>query len=235
MHTIAQKAALILLSIAITACHHTNEPQTYSGFLQEHRKDYPETMETFFDRQQVEKATPQSPIHICLEQQRGRLYVDGKVAADWPVSTGKDGSETPTGTFPIMEKKKRYFSITWGTIVDKDDICVVESADSRVDKVPPGGAFLGAKMMNWQRLTGGGIGIHTGPVRGGQRVSHGCIRTPGFIADALFEITKVGSKVTITQKPETAWPGNQPTTDIPQTPPAKTDEATIAETQSAES
>lgn len=224
MPHIVKKAGLIILSVALAACHHTNEPQSYSEFLHEHQKDYPDTMETYFDRAQVEKATPQSPIHICLEQQRGRLYVDGKVAADWPVSTGKEGSETPIGTFPIKEKKKKHFSGTWGTIVDKDDICVVESADSRVDKVPPGGEFLGAKMMNWQRLTMDGIGIHTGPVRSGQRVSHGCIRTPGFVADALFEITEVGSKVHITQKPEAAWPGHQ-SANGKATPPAPTPES----------
>lgn len=212
MKRIIKAAGFILLSLAPVACNTVTEPLTYSAFLQEHRKDYPDTMETYFDRELVNKATHQSPIYICLDQQRGRLYVDNQVAADWPVSTGMEGYETPTGTFPIQEKKKKYFSVTWGTIVDKDDICVVASADSRVDKVPPGGEFLGAKMMNWQRLTGDGIGIHTGPVRSSQRVSHGCIRTPGFIADTLFEITKVGTKVKITQKPEAPWPGNQPTT-----------------------
>lgn len=159
------------------------------------------------DKELMAQATPQSPIHICLQQQRGRLYVDGKIAADWPVSTGKPGKETPTGTFPILEKKKKHFSTTWGTIVDKNDICVVAVADSRVDKVPKGGEFLGAKMENWQRLTPTGIGIHTGKVRTQQTLSQGCVRTPAFVAEALYNITEVGrSKVHISQEPEPAWP-----------------------------
>lgn len=213
MYTFIKRVAAAMLTFAAVSCAPLDKPQTYSDFLQEHSKDYPATMEVYINREQLNKATPQSPIHICLEQQRGRIYVEGQVAADWPVSTGKPGKETPIGTFPILEKKKKHFSSTWGTIVDKDDICVVESADSRKDKAPPGGEFLGAKMMNWQRLTDSGIGIHTGSVRCNQRISQGCIRTPGFIADALFNITQVGSKVTITQAPEKIWPGN--------TPPAK--------------
>ena len=162
------------------------------------------------NKESVAKATPKSPIHICLEQQRGRLYVDGQVAADWPVSTGKPGSETPVGTFRIKEKKKKHFSSLWGTIVDKDDICVVESANSHKDKVPAGGEFLGAKMENWQKLTHDGVGIHTGRVRAGMQLSKGCVRTPGFVADMLFNITEVGTKVTITRKPEPMWIGNTP-------------------------
>ncbi|MBR5876890.1 MAG: L,D-transpeptidase family protein [Akkermansia sp.] len=199
-----------LIATGLSACSPTKEIQTYGDFLTAHSKDYPATMEVYMNKESVAKATPESPIHICLEQQRGRLYVDGQVAADWPVSTGKPGSETPVGTFRIKEKKKKHFSSLWGTIVDKDDICVVESADSRKDKVPAGGEFLGAKMENWQRLTDNGVGIHTGRVRAGEQLSKGCVRTPGFVADMLFNITKVGTKVTITRKPEPMWIGNTP-------------------------
>ncbi len=206
----ASKVALALLSAGLVACAPLDKTQTYGDFLAEHSKDYPATMEVYMNQEQLTKATPQSPIHICLEQQRGRLYVDGQVAADWPVSTGKAGKETPIGTFRIKNKKKKHFSSTWGTIVDKDDICVVESADSRKDKVPAGGEFLGAKMENWQQLTDSGIGIHTGKVRVGKNLSQGCIRTPGFVADTLFNITEVGTKVTISRQPEATWPGNTP-------------------------
>ncbi|MBE6419754.1 MAG: hypothetical protein E7031_06430 [Akkermansiaceae bacterium] len=208
-----KKLFIPLVLTVLSSCSELTTPQTYSDFMQEHRDDYPTTMEVYLNRDLVNMATPQSPVFICLKQQRGRLYVDGQVAADWPVSTGKAGHETPIGTFPILEKKKVYFSSTWGTIVDENDICVIPSADSRVDKVPPGGAFLGAKMDNWQRLTYDGVGIHTGKVRAGQELSHGCIRTPGFVADTLFDITEVGSQVIITDSPEEIWPGN--------TPPAK--------------
>ena len=209
----ASNVVLTLLSAGLTACSQLDETPTYGDFLAAHSKDYPATMEVYMNNEQMAKATPKSPIHICLEQQRGRLYVDGQVAADWPVSTGKEGTETPVGTFRIKEKKKKHFSSLWGTIVDENDICVVESADSRKDRVPAGGEFLGAKMENWQKLTNDGVGIHTGQVRVGKQLSKGCVRTPGFVADALFNITEVGSKVTISRKPEAAWPGNAAETE----------------------
>lgn len=204
----AIKKLLALVPVLLCACTElSSPPQTYHDFLQANQKDYPTTMEVFFDKELLKKATPQCPIHVCLEQQRGRLYVNEQVAADWPVSTGKAGKETPVGSFRVLEKKKKYASTTWGTIVDENDICLIPSADSRVDKVPPGGAFLGAKMDNWQRLTHSGVGIHTGKVRAGKGLSHGCVRTPGFVADALFDITDVGTEVIIAEKPEPAWPG----------------------------
>ena len=209
MYKRAYTLLLVILALLQTACGPLDAPApTYAEFLETHRDNYPACMNVYMNRELMAQATPKSPIHICLEQQRGRLYVNGAVAADWPVSTGKEGHGTPTGTFPILEKKKKHNSSVWGTIVDRNDICVVESADSRRDRVPPGGSFLGAKMHNWQRLTGSGVGIHTGPVRCNQRVSHGCIRTPGFVAEALFNITQVGvSKVTISRAPEKQWPG----------------------------
>ena len=160
------------------------------------------------NRELIAEAKPDSPIHICLEQQRGRLYVNGEVAADWPVSTGKEGSETPTGTFKVLEKKKKHFSSVWGTIVDENDICVVATANSRKDKVPEGCEFLGAKMENWLRLTDEGVGIHTGFIRCGMALSQGCVRTPAFIAEELYDIAELGTKVYISQKPESEWPGN---------------------------
>lgn len=205
----AHKKLLAFLPVLLSACTElTTPPQTYNDFLQVNQKDYPTTMEVFMDKELLKKATPQSIIHVCLEQQRGRLYVNEQVAADWPVSTGKAGKETPVGTFRILEKKKKYASSTWGVIVDENDICLVSGADSRVDKVPPGGEFLGSRMDNWQRLTDDGVGIHTGKVRAGKGLSQGCIRTPGFIADTLFDITDIGSEVIISQEPEAAWPGH---------------------------
>ncbi len=210
----ATRILLILLMLMQVACGPLGDEHiTYADFLEKHRENYPACMDVYMDRGLMATATHTSPIYICLEQQRGRLYVNGTVAADWPVSTGKEGHATPTGTFPILEKKKKHNSSVWGTIVDKNDICVVESADSRRDRVPPGGAFLGARMNNWQRLTASGIGIHTGPVRCNQNVSHGCIRTPGFVAEALFNITKVGTRVTITRAPEKEWPGKAAPTE----------------------
>lgn len=193
----------------ITACDTVETKPDYATFLLENKAQYPNTMEVYMNRELIDEAKSDSPIHICLEQQRGRLYVNGEVAADWPVSTGKEGSETPTGTFRVLEKKKKHFSSVWGTVVDKDDICLIPSANSRKDKVPKGGEFLGAKMENWLRLTKFGIGIHTGYIRCNRPLSQGCVRTPAFIAEELYDIAELGTKVYISQKPESDWPGNK--------------------------
>lgn len=197
----------------MTACETVDRKPTYTEFLQENEAQYPSTMEVYMNRELLEQAKSDSAIHICLTQQRGRLYVNGEVAADWPVSTGKKGSDTPVGTFKVLEKKKKHFSSVWGTIVDVNDICVVPSANSRKDKVPKGGEFLGAKMENWLRLTEYGIGIHTGYIRCNMPLSQGCVRTPAFIAEELYNIAEIGTKVYIAQEPEANWPGNQPATE----------------------
>ena len=53
-------------------------------------------------------------------------------------------------------------------------------------------------MPYWQRITGYGIGMHVGNIpTPGQPASHGCIRMPKEFAPLLYEVTKVGTPVTI--------------------------------------
>lgn len=182
------------------------QPDGYELFVKAHPK-YPNTMVIYRNAELMSQATPDSPIYICLSQQRGRLYVNGKVAADWPVSTGTGSRPTPTGTFRVLEKKREYSSNTWGKVLDANGRCVNGNADSRRCSIPAGGRFVGSPMPNWQRLTGSGIGMHTGKVRAGRTLSHGCIRTPGRMARELFDITATGrSKVTVTREVESCYP-----------------------------
>jgi hypothetical protein len=69
---------------------------------------YLETAVAYRDEALMAKADASCPVYICLSQQRGRLYVDGKVALDWPVSTGKENTPTSRGRFVILEKKKEH-------------------------------------------------------------------------------------------------------------------------------
>lgn len=182
------------------------QPDGYELFVKAYPQ-YPNTMSIYRNKELMKKATPDCPIYICLSQQRGRLYVDGKVAADWPVSTGTGNHPTPTGNFRILEKKRDYTSRTWGRIYDAEGKCVNGNADSRTDVVPEGGKFEGSAMPYWQRMTGSGIGMHTGKVRAGRRLSHGCIRTPGRMASELFAITATGrSRVIVTREREACYP-----------------------------
>ncbi len=167
---------------------------------------YPEVMDIYLDDELMARANSACPIYICLSQQRGRLYVDNQVAADWPVSTGIPGRETPTGKFRITQKKEQYASNRYGKMYNAGGKCIDGDADAFKDAVPPGGKFVGAPMPNWQRLTSDGVGMHTGKVRAGQRLSHGCIRTPHSMAVKLFGITAVGTRVTVCDQPEELYP-----------------------------
>ena len=77
-------------------------------------KDYPSVMEVYLDDSLIKRADKKCQVVISLSQQRGRLYVDGKVAADWPVSTGADTHPTPPGRFRVRYKSKEYASNRYG-------------------------------------------------------------------------------------------------------------------------
>ncbi len=197
---------------------YTPEPGSYEEFVYT-SKDYPKVMDMYINNELIAKANSKNiRIAICLNQQRGRLYVTEKnpeglvrekVAADWPVSTGVDKRETPTGNFRIRLKKKDHSSNRYGKMYDAEGKCVNRDADAFKDPVPEGGKFVGAGMPNWMRLTSDGVGMHTGKVRAGRRLSHGCIRTPSLMASKLFDITAIGTRVSITQGLEPTYPAHQ--------------------------
>ena len=177
---------------------------SYEHFICNH--GYPKTMEIYRDKELLSKANRRSTVQICLPQQRGRWDGNGKAAAEWPVSTGVDGRETPTGSYSVIEKKKDYASNLYGNIKDANGRTVKRNADITKDPVPEGGSFVGSPMPNWQRLTWDGLGMHTGKVKAGERLSHGCIRTPNEMARELYEITGMGTRVHVQDDLEPAYP-----------------------------
>lgn len=205
----ATAVAVLLSSCQMTSMPEITEPgpvelTRYEKFIT--NGYYPEVMDIYTDDELMAQADSSCPIFICLSQQRGRLYVGNQVAADWPVSTGIQGRETPTGKFRVTQKKEQYASNRYGKMYNAEGRCINSDADAFKDPVPEGGKFVGAPMPNWQRLTSDGVGMHTGKVRAGQRLSHGCIRTPHSMAVKLFAITKVGTRVTVCDKPEETFP-----------------------------
>lgn len=165
------------------------------------QKSYPTTDKVFTDERLLAEITAtNSKIIICLPQQRGRLYVYGRVAMDWPISTGVNGHETPTGAFLIMEKSRDHYSNRYGRWLVAGKV-VDSNADKR-KSAPEGAEFSPSAMPNWNRLTWDGVGIHGGRVVPGRRLSHGCIRTPFATARKLFEHTLVGMPVYITRAVE---------------------------------
>lgn len=181
------------------------DPRSYEYFIS--HRGYPLCMTVHHKDELMSVANSQNArIVICLTHQRGRLYVEGQVAADWPVSTGVEGRATTVGEYTVLEKKKQHASGRFGVIKDAAGNIVESEADSRVHTMQPGQVWEGSAMPNWMRLTDYGMGMHTGEVKAGTRLSHGCIRMPHFIAERIFDIVEPGFPVTVTDELEPEFP-----------------------------
>lgn len=109
-------------------------------------------------------------ILVSIPQQRAWVFRGGELVATSRVSTGRRGHPTPTGTFPILEKRVEHYS----------------------------NLYDNAPMPYMQRLTHYGIALHGGHVPG-YPASHGCIRFPHAFARRLYSLTARGTPVTITR------------------------------------
>lgn len=103
---------------------------------------------------------------VSLGAQRAYIFRDRRLVAVSSVSSGRRGNRTPTGTFPILQKKREHFS----NIYDN------------------------APMPNMQRMTWDGVALHAGAIPG-YAASHGCVRLPMAFSDRLYGLTRIGSVV----------------------------------------
>jgi hypothetical protein len=119
----------------------------------------------------VPQAAPNGPLLLIvnLRAQRAVLYRNGVPIAAATISTGKQGRETPTGVFTILQKRVEHYS-------------------SKYDNAP---------MPYMQRLTWQGVALHGGRLPG-YPASHGCIRLPAAFAKLLYGVTSLGMTVVIT-------------------------------------
>jgi len=132
---------------------------------------------------------------IRLRHQRAYFYKNGVLVGVSTISTGREGFDTPTGTFKIMAKDKDHKSSLYGDYVDSKGNIVKRDIDRTKDPLPPGAKFDGAKMPYFMRITGG-VGMHVGFLPG-YPASHGCIRMPAQMAEAFFRSVEVGTPVAI--------------------------------------
>lgn len=105
---------------------------------------------------------------VSIPQQRAYIYRANRLIGVTTVSTGRPGNRTPTGRFPIIEKRRTHFS----------------------------NLYNNAPMPFMQRLTMGGIALHAGVIPG-YAASHGCVRLPYEMARNLFGATQVRTMVHI--------------------------------------
>lgn len=115
-------------------------------------------------------AVPAGPIVVLvsLDEQRAYVYRNGIEIGYATVSTGRQGHETPTGIFTVLQKDKDHHS----------------------DK------YNNAAMPYQERLTWDGVALHAGGLPG-YPSSHGCVHLPSAFAAALFGISPMGMTVVV--------------------------------------
>ena len=133
-------------------------------------------------------------VEIDLQEQRAYLIRGHRIVLQSPISSGRYGHLTETGSFKVIEKERNHFSSIYGKIVDASGNTVVADADADM-KVPRGGKFLPAPMRYFMRFHGAD-GMHAGYLPG-YAASHGCVRMPEELAIAFFNEVEVGTPVRV--------------------------------------
>jgi len=125
---------------------------------------------------------------VSLPEQRAHVYRGGTRIGVSTISSGKPGHETPTGVFPILQKRQEHYSNLYDS----------------------------APMPYMQRLTWDGIALHAGRIPG-KPASHGCIRLPMAFAKVLFAATERGVTVVVADEsshgPSVVWPSDRAPVD----------------------
>ena len=136
-----------------------------------------------------ERAGPgQVVVVVSLPEQRAHVYRHGVRIGVSTISSGKPGNETPTGVFPILQKREEHYS----------------------------NLYNNAPMPYMQRLTWDGIALHAGKIPG-YPASHGCVRLPLAFAKELFAATERGVTVVVADETShgaaVVWPGERAPVD----------------------
>ena len=134
---------------------------------------------------------------VSLGKQRAYLMLNGEIAIDSPISTGKAAGMTPTGNFHVQEKDANHHSNVYGNFVDSQGRVVRGGVSTRIDSAPSGSHFDGASMKWFMRISEG-VGMHVG-ILPGYPASHGCVRMPSEIAAMFYKKVKVGTPVAVVQ------------------------------------
>ncbi len=143
-----------------------------------------------------DSATGSPSIRINRAQQKAFFYKGGVLVGVSKISSGKEDTGTPSGSYKITQKSKDHKSSAYGCFKDKVTGAMLnDNVDIRTDKVPANAIYYPAPMPNFMRVTGG-IGMHTGYLPG-YAASHGCIRMPHQMSGHFFDNVQVGTPVTI--------------------------------------
>ncbi len=195
------KSIFILLGVFLfCSCasydHRLNDPSTrylgLSGALSsEERATFADRI-SYWDGEAISGAPS---ITIDLSEQRLYYYKNEKLVAVSAVSTGAEGRETRTGHYKIMNKDLHHVSSECGDYLNRQGQIILKNVVVREVRMPVGAHFAGAPMPYYMMIYPG-VGMHTGFLPGVPD-SHGCIRLPDRMAKIFFEVTPVGTPVTV--------------------------------------
>ena len=133
-------------------------------------------------------------VEIDLSRQTAYLIRGHRVLMQSPISSGRHGHLTETGSFKVIEKERNHYSSVYGKIVDASGRTVVADADVDMH-VPRGCRFVPAPMPYFMRFHGAD-GMHAGYLPG-YPASHGCVRMPDQMAIAFYNAVEVGTPVNV--------------------------------------
>ena len=111
-----------------------------------------------------------------------QIYINGKLAYDWPISTGRPSLPTPDGTYLSVQKNNPVRMIGGG---------------------PAGSPGYYNELVNWAvRFTFSGDYYHSAPWsvvdQGTTNVSHGCVNLPPEDAVTYYNLSIPGDPITVT-------------------------------------
>ncbi len=133
-------------------------------------------------------------IVVSIREQKAYLYHHRELVAESPISSGREGKNTPTGTFSVTEKDVDHRSSLYGNYVRNGEI-VKENVDIRKGGRPPGSKFEGVPMPYFLRFSGA-YGLHAGKVPG-YPASSGCIRLTTRQAKRFYDAVRIGTPVIV--------------------------------------
>ncbi len=134
-------------------------------------------------------------IVIDVSDQKAYFYKDDLLVGVSKVSSGRDGYDTPLGSYKILQKNRDHESSLYGDYVYPDGTIAVKEVDTTKDPKPPGTIYDGADMPYFMRFHRG-VGLHAGYLPG-FAASHGCVRMPNHMAEVFFENISIGTPVIV--------------------------------------
>ena len=129
---------------------------------------------------------PNEKVHLVIKLSDRRVYVyqDNQLKTSYPIAIGREGWETPTGTYKIIQKIPNP---TW-------------KHPFTGEIIPPGPQNpLGERWIGFWTDGTNYIGFHGTPNEEtvGQAASHGCVRMLNQDVIAMFEKVAIGTTVVV--------------------------------------